>query len=263
VVRRHAPTPENDTAVSNARSRVRARRQLMCQLMPNDSSVLQSIRRYNVCRGARWVRWHESLHRGRPARHVEPAARVSALTGARPGEATAAAGRDGLQRRNRPEGRFGPVTRLPGDAIDPTHPTSSFGISYQADVHFKMVFSLCGRSTAATRSRSRLPRSKAGCQRPCPPRLSKPDAVLSCVPGTDRGDADCHAPEAGTREGGMAVVSHPTLGDRHQSRRELWIAGSVHPGVPKCFRRFTEPLSPHGCDVHSPPRDEWNSPPFL
>ena len=36
----------------------------------------------------------------------------------------------------------------------PTHPTPNFGIPDQADAHFEVVFSLCGRSTAAKRNRS-------------------------------------------------------------------------------------------------------------
>ena len=138
----------------------------------------------------------------------------------------------------------------------PRHAAShlDFGTTDQADVGFGVVISLCGRSDAATRSHSGLARSGAECQRSCPARVSKPDAVLSRVSGDDRRDAGCHAPPAVVGEGGMAVVSHATLGDRHQSRRELWIAGSVYPSVPKGLWRLAEPLSAHGRDVHLPPR---------
>ena len=138
----------------------------------------------------------------------------------------------------------------------------NFGTTYQASMNLEMVFFLCGRSAAAVRSGPRIPRPRAGCKGPRSTGLSKPDPVLSVVPGNDRGDAGRHAPEATVGKSGMAVVAYTTLGDRHQSGRKLWLARSVHQGIPKGVPRFTEPISPYGGDVHSPARDERNSSPF-
>src|SRR5438874_8430475 len=99
----------------------------------------------------------------------------------------------------------------------PTPPLRRFGTPDQADVPFKWYFSLCGRSATATRSSSGIARPGAGCKGPRPPRLSKPDAVLSPVPSNDRGDTGGHAPEAAVGKSGMAAFSHSTFGDNNQS----------------------------------------------
>ena len=138
-------------------------------------------------------------------------------------------------------------------------PGCKFGTSCQADSDSEMVFSLCGRSAAATWSGAGIAGPGAGCKEPCAPRLSKPDAVLSTVPGDDRGDAGGYAPEAvaGTRR--MAVVPYTTVGDGDQFQRKLRIARSVHQGVPKGVSHLPQPVSPNGCDTYSPVRGERNS----
>ena len=87
----------------------------------------------------------------------------------------------------------------------------------------KWYFSLRGRSAAAMRSGSRNARPGAGRKRPRAPRLSQPDAVLSSVPGNDRGDAGRDAPQAAVGKGGMAVVSYATFGNRYRFPGKLWI----------------------------------------
>lgn len=151
--------------------------------------------------------------------------------------------------------KIGEPSGAPGNMLN-------FGTSGQARVPLKVVLFLRERRATAMRRGSGFARPRAGFKGSRPPSLSQPDAVLSSVSSNDRGDAGCYAAKAAVGESGMAVISDAPLRDRHQSKRELSIVGSLFEGVPKGVLRFTEPLSSYGSDVHAPPRGEWNSSPF-
>jgi hypothetical protein len=138
----------------------------------------------------------------------------------------------------------------------------SLGLPIRRTWAMRWYFDPCGRSSAPIRSGCRLARPNPGRSGPRTRRLSKPDAVLSGVSGNGRGDPGCHAPAAAVGKSGVATVTHAILGDGNRPSRKLRIARSVHQGFPKGVRRFTEPISPYGGDIHSPARGERNSSPF-
>ena len=142
-------------------------------------------------------------------------------------------------------------------------PTSNSGTSCQAGVPFKVVFSWCGRSTAATRNRSwirsiREQTANGFARHAYRSRTQFYRVFRALIEETPIAMRRRLLLERAAWQLSRTKLSVTDIG----LRREVRIARSLHPGVPQCLRRLTEPLSPHGRDVHSPPHGEWNSPPF-